>query len=121
MKFEIQQPSKKVASKLRESEIKQISESLNQLVDSVMLDRVAILARRGDLKQAEEILTPIAEDADAPTYVLDLLAKIYAQQRKIKEAQNLWLRALNIEPSNRHFLRALLRCADFMKENGGYL
>jgi predicted Zn-dependent protease len=121
MKFEISRPSDEITNKLQEIDDSQTKTSINQLVDSVVLDRVITLARRGELKQAEEILTPFAQKADAPTYILDLMAKIYAQQKRIKEAQALWLKALNTEPSNRHFLKALLRCADYMKENGGYL
>jgi predicted Zn-dependent protease len=89
---------------------------IGQLVDSLILARAAALARKGELKTAETLLMPLASNPEATTNILDLLAKVYAQQWKIAEAQSLWLRALNIEPSNKHFLRALIRCADLIKD-----
>jgi len=97
----------------------QVMSSLGQLVELSLLNYASGLARRGNLKQAEELLAPLACKADAPTQVLDLLAKVYAQQRKIKEAQQLLLRALQMEPCNKHFLKALMRCADLMN-SGAY-
>jgi predicted Zn-dependent protease len=109
------------SSKLQQEDPSTLNESLNRLIETGILARAADLARKGELQQAELLLQPLVNKPEAPTSTLDLLAKIYGQQRKMKEAQAMWLRALNMEPSNRHFLRALLRCSDFMKENGGYL
>jgi len=117
----ISEQAKLLASKLQQEDTGILSESLNRLIETGILARAASLARKNELQQAELLLQPLVNNPEVPTSTLDLLAKVYGQQRKIKEAQALWLRALNKEPSNRHFLRALLRCADFMKENGGNL
>jgi Flp pilus assembly protein TadD len=89
----------------------QESTSRSQLLESVALARAALLARRGKLKQAETLLVPIARRLPSRTSALDLLAKVLAQQERMEEAQQVWLRALQIEPCNIHFLRALICCA----------
>lgn len=87
----------------------------SQLVESVTLARAALLARKGKLEQAETLLLPLANQPQSGTNTIDLLAKIYAQQGKIEEARVQWLRALEMEPTNTHFLRALLRCAELQR------
>jgi len=84
----------------------------SQLLESVTLALAAFLARKGELKQAEILLLPLTNEPKSQIDTLDLLAKVYAQQGKLAEARALWLRALQKEPSNTHFLRALLNCAD---------
>ena len=84
----------------------------SQLLELVTLALAAFLARKGELRQAEVLLLPLANEPKSQIDTLDLLAKVYAQQGKIEEARALWLRALQKEPSNTHFLRALLNCAD---------
>jgi len=93
----------------------QESTSRSQLLESVTLARAALLARRGKLKQAETLLLALVNRSPSKTSTLDLLAKVFAQQKKIKGAQGIWLRALQIEPSNTHFLRALIHCAKSAK------
>jgi predicted Zn-dependent protease len=87
----------------------------SQLVESVTLAQAALLARKGKLKQAETLLLPLANRSQSRVSTLDLLAKVYAQQGKIEEAKALWLRASQIEPSNAHFRRALLRCTNLQR------
>ena len=80
-----------------------------RLVESIILARSALLARQGELKQAEVLLLPLAEKSKPRVATLDLLAKIYVQQGNIQEARELWLQVIQKEPSNKHTLRALLR------------
>lgn len=80
-----------------------------------VLQRAATLARKGKLSQAENILTPLTESKIPILEAMDLLAKIYAQQGKIDQAQALWVKALQMEPSNLHFLAALWLCAQYKK------
>ena len=95
---------------------KQEGASYSQLAESVTLARATLLARRGKLKQAEMMLLPFVSRPQVRTSTLDLAAKVYAQQGKIKEARTLWLRALlQVEPSDTHILYALLRCAESLK------
>jgi predicted Zn-dependent protease len=103
-------PSKKDA---REPDRDNIADS--QMEETVALTWAATLARKGKLPQAEALLRPFANKAQATPDVLDMLAKIYAQQMKIEEARNLWLRAVQLDPDNTHFYRALIRCADLLK------
>ena len=76
-----------------------------------ILIHAGTLARRGDLLQAEDLLTTLSDSDSSRIEVIDLLAKIYAQQGKIDQAQALWLKALQRDPSNIHFLSALRICA----------
>ena len=87
----------------------QKSRACSQLLESVLLAKAAFSARGGKLNEAEVILLPLANKPNPRTGTLDLLAKVYAQQGKTEEARALWLRALQEEPSNGHFLRALLQ------------
>ena len=73
------------------------------------------LARRGDLLQAENLMGTLSETDSSRIEVIDLLAKIYAQQGKIDQAQALWLKALQRDPYNIHFLSALRSCACLKK------
>lgn len=91
------------------------SASQAKLVESAILARAAILSRERKLKQAEVLLLPLVRKAQSHTATLDLLAKVYAQQGRIEEARALWLRALDKEPSNRHFLRAVSRCENLQR------
>lgn len=87
----------------------------SQLLESYILARAALLARKGRLKQIEALLLPPANESQSRTDTLDLLAKVYAQQGKIGEARDLWLRALQQEPSNAHFLRAISYCENLQR------
>ena len=84
--------------------------SLQPMVTDILI-RAGSLARQGNFPEAENLLRT-ASDADSRRIeVLDLLAKVYAQQGKIDQAQALWLQALQRYPSNTRFLSALRLCA----------
>lgn len=85
--------------------------SLAYLGLTAVMSRAALLARRGRLAQAEELLLPLAADPHAPTTALDLLAKVYAQQGRLEQAQALWARAVEMNPGNPRLRAALDRCA----------
>jgi predicted Zn-dependent protease len=93
-----------------------VDASESGLIQSTALAWAAVLARKGKLIQAENLLLPIASQPQAGTSVMDLLAKVYIQQKKIEKAQALWLKALQLEPNNTHFLRALLGIAKMNKQ-----
>lgn len=82
-----------------------------QLLETILLARATLLARKGELTQAEALLIPLTNRSDSRIEALDLLGKVYAQQGEIKQAQATWLKALQREPSNLHFLGALRLCA----------
>jgi len=89
----------------------QESISTPQAMVTDILIHAGALAQRGDLLQAEDLLKTLSESDSSRIEVIDLLAKIYAQQGKIDQAQALWLKALQRDPSNIHFLSALRLCA----------
>ena len=80
-----------------------------------ILVRAGALARRGNLAEAENLLKTLPDGDSTRIEVIDLIAKVYAQQGKIDEAQALWLQALQRYPSNTHFLSALRLCACYKK------
>ena len=80
------------------------------LLESVVIDRAAALARAGRLVEAEALLAPLAGADTTNPAVLDLLAKAKAQQGKLEEARILWQRALALDPVNDKFRLALRRC-----------
>lgn len=93
----------------------QESVSTSQTMVTDILVRAGALARRGKLLEAENLLRPLADSDSARIEVIDLLAKVYARQGKIDQAQALWLKALQRDPSNTHFLSALRLCACLKK------
>jgi len=80
-----------------------------------ILVRAGSLARRGDLLEAENLLTTLSDSDSTRIEVIDLLAKVYAQQGKIEQAQAMWLQALQRYPSSTHYLSALRLCACYKK------
>jgi len=89
------------------------SGSSSQTVATDILVRAGLLARRGNLREAENLLSTMSDADSRRIEVLDLVAKVYAQQGKIDQAQAMWLQALQRYPSNTHFLSALRLCASY--------
>ena len=82
------------------------------LLESVTLALAASSARKGRFKEAENLLLPLIVQSKSQDDALDLLAKVYAQQGKIEEAQHLWQQALRNDPGNRHVHEALEDCKE---------
>jgi len=87
--------------------------SSSQTMVTDILVPAGFLARRGNLREAENLLSTVSDADSRRIEVLDLLAKVYAQQGKIDQAQAMWLQALQRYPSNTHFLSALRLCASY--------
>jgi len=83
---------------------------LAALAESALLARATLLAREGDLTQAQALLVPLVGAETRSPAVLDLLAKVYAQQGRLEEARELWRQALETDPLNEFFQRAAQRC-----------
>ena len=110
----MQEPESYVLEKRAKlAEQKNVSASQTMVTD--ILVRAGALARRGDLLEAENLLTALSDSDSTRVEVIDLLAKVYAQQGKIDQAQTMWLQALQRYPSNTHFLSALRLCACYKK------
>jgi flagellar motor protein MotB len=69
----------------------------------------AELARSGNFVAAEAILQELLLSANPPTPVLDLQARICAQQGCLHDASEFWRRALQKEPANAAYQAALAR------------
>jgi tetratricopeptide (TPR) repeat protein len=71
--------------------------STTALRTGLAVSRAAAIARRGDLDAAAVLLTDLPDDDPA---VLDLLARIRAQQGRWPEADQHWARVLELDPAN---------------------
>ncbi len=79
--------------------------SLAAITRQIALSQAADLARVGQYSQAVALLDSLQSD-ETPE-VLDLKARIRAQQGHLVEAQSLWERALALEPGNPDYLAGL--------------
>ncbi len=86
-------------------------ETASTVIQSLVFAQAAALARKGQLIQSEELLTALIKDGNYSIEAIHLLARIYAQQGLIEEAKTLWKRALELDPLNKEFSRALKRCS----------
>lgn len=73
---------------------------LSGLQRQLALGRAAESARRGDLDGAVALLVELDEAGDATPEVLDLLARIRAQQKKWSEADGYWSRVQETAPED---------------------
>ena len=85
--------------------------SAQKVMVADILAHAATLARSGKLLEAERLLGTLSAADSSRIEVIDLLARVYAQQGKIDEAQALWLQALQRDPSSIRLLSALTLCA----------
>lgn len=69
---------------------------LDNHAQELTLARATDLARAGHYAQAERLLTNPADGAPMPAAHLDLLARVYAQQGKLAEADACWARAAEV-------------------------
>jgi type VI secretion system protein ImpK len=81
------------------------------LMAQALFARATELAREGRYDAAEAVLAGVAQDKLPATQLLDLLARIRAQQGRIAEAQSLWTEALRADPNNESYREALGRIA----------
>lgn len=81
------------------------------LMAQALFARAAELAREGRYDAAEAVLAGVAQDQLPASQLLDLLARIRAQQGRIAEAQSLWTEALRADPNNESYREALGRIA----------
>jgi type VI secretion system protein ImpK len=100
-------------------ETKPLSERLpavDQLVRQNQLAAAARLARAGRYDDAEAILKELRESFGATGPVLDLLARVMAQQGRLGEAEFLWTQAQQKDPDNEAYRAGLRRIAQFQKQ-----
>jgi len=80
--------------------------ALEPYLAQLALAKAAELARAGNYQEAENLLTGLQGGKDLPA-VLDLLARMRAQQGRLLEAEAFWKQALQHDPSNPVYLEGL--------------
>jgi len=91
--------------------MQQLHDMLKECFVQIRFARAAELARSGRFLEAEGLLSPNGRESSDPKE-LDLLARIYAQQRRYRRARRLWELALKRSPGNAGFERAIKRTRD---------
>lgn len=89
--------------------------TVRQLLEVLVGSQAAEWAKQGQWQHAEAFLRPLAQQPEASPLVLDLLAKVLAQQGRLDEAKALWHRASAMQPDNDAFRRAIARCEQFKR------
>ena len=84
----------------------------NMAADQRLLAEAARLARRGSYDAAEAMLARLRADSPLRPSMLDLKAKVCAQQGRYLEAEACWREALALAPDNQAFRRALAVIAE---------
>ena len=74
------------------------------------------LARQGHYTDAELLLIEFGNRKEFRAIVLDIRAKMFAQQNRFSEAEACWLEALSLNPGNQQYRKAL----DTLTSNGQY-
>ncbi|MHC1739757.1 MAG: tetratricopeptide repeat protein [Anaerolineaceae bacterium] len=82
-----------------------------EMVEQTTIARAADLARSGKYKEAERSLLEAMRSGKATPTLLDLLARIYAQQELWDKAESVWKQALQLDPENISYIEALKRVA----------
>lgn len=91
---------------------------IKSLLRQLELARATELARGGFYREAERILTAFDEDVNSAPEILDLLARIHAQEGRLAEAEKLWARACQLEPSNTTYHDGMRRVATLQRRGG---
>lgn len=88
-----------------------MSESMESgVVATLARGWAADVAASGDFERAEKILSGLAPEAQATPEVLDLRARMLAQQKRFREAAALWRQAIRLSPERAEYEAALALC-----------
>lgn len=89
-----------------------ISGQGNLATGQELLLQAARLARRGRYDAALAMLAPLPADSPLRPSILDLKAKIFAQQGRYLEAEACWREAMTLAPANQAFQQAIAVIAE---------
>jgi len=81
-------------------------DKLVTLLEHLEYEQARNLAKEGNYAEAQTILVNLLRTSSNPL-VMDLLARVYAQQGLITEARKMWEKALAIDPKNPDFSKGL--------------
>ena len=87
----------------------------SELIEIIASAQAATIAKKGNLRKAEALLLPFMSKNSVSANTIDLLAKVCVQQDKFKEAKNLWMRALQLDPDNHDYKKAISYCNAFIR------
>jgi type VI secretion system protein ImpK len=82
---------------------------VSTLLVQIMLARATDLARAGRYSEAENLLSEVSGKGEVTPAVLDLSARIRAQQGRLLEAEALWRQASQLDPANEAYRAGLHR------------
>jgi flagellar motor protein MotB len=77
----------------------------------LVLARATVLARKGLYSASESLLKSLPDGDKARIPVLDLLARIHAQNGRFSDAEHMWKRIIEIDSANQDGLRGIRRVA----------
>lgn len=83
------------------------------------LATAANLARRGQYAEAETLLASLPTDGPMAAPILDLKARVFAQQGRYVEAEACWIEAIRQSPGNPAYQAALARIREDRVPFGG--
>ncbi len=88
-----------------------IMEQVGDLIDDIKLEHIKGLAWKGKFGEAQNLLNGLQKDERLNSRILDLQARIFAQQGHLSEAEATWKTALESDPSNPLYFAGLDRIA----------
>jgi len=92
---------------------------LNRIIFDYYFSLSSIAASKGKYSLAGDYLSELLKSDEESVIVLDLQAKIAAQQGKFREAEFLWKKCLKAEPDNPEFIAALNRINKIVSSKSG--
>jgi len=94
--------------------------SIQALQYQTMLTKAAQLARAGHYSSAEQLLASLPVEFRSNTEVLDLLARISAQQGLLTEAHGFWSRANQMDNASPAYQAGISRISATQRKTGNY-
>ncbi len=101
---------------MEKSEVSMVSDALNKLLFDHYYSLATEAASKGDYSLANKYISDLPHAHGDTPILLDLQAKIYAQQGKLKEAEFLWKKCVTHDPENNNYNEALNRIGKLQKK-----
>ncbi|GEM_PF-2675297 len=95
-------------------------EEINKLLFDYYMHLSSEAAFKGDYITASSYISGLSKSFGDNLALMDLQAKIYAQQGMFNEASFLWRKCLKADPNNNHFISALHRIDQLQKSRVFY-
>jgi hypothetical protein len=84
-------------------------EKIWQSIENMVAAQIETLVEEDRYEEAEATITAALHSRENSSFLLDLLARIHAQQGHWKQAEDAWGKALKLDPANRSFEAGLRR------------